>query len=219
MKMIHKFILFVGMMLLSLSNADAASISNPSFETFTSSVIPSSGIQLLPGTTNLTDWSVIGNEIAILTQPNNWGLTASDGDNFLDIAGYSNTWYPKGISQIVTELIVGQQYVITMDLGVSNDVNACWPCGGPIEVEASIGNIHQIFSHNSSDPGNIWMTYGFEFIANNTNMPLTIVGNSAPGIYIGLDNISVSAVPIPPAAWLLLSGVAVVFRFRQRRSV
>lgn len=219
MKMIHKFIPFAGMVLLSLSNISAASISNPSFETFIGNVRPDGGLQLNPGTANLTDWSVIGSEIAVLTPPNRWNLTASDGDNFLDLTGYTNTRYPKGISQELSGLVVGQPYIFSMDLGVSNDNSVCSNCGGPIVVEASIGDTDQIFTHNSSDPGNIWMTYGFEFIANNTNMSLTIVGNSAPGFYIGLDNISVSAVPLPPAAWLLLSGVAVVFRLRKRHSV
>ena len=219
MKTIHKVISLIGVMLLGVSNIEAALVANPSFETFTGSVLPDGGVQFFPSTTALTDWSVIGGEIALITTPNIYDLTASDENNFLDLAGYTNGGFPKGVSQTLTALTVGQSYVFSMDLGISNDNSACPNCGGPIGVEVGIGNMNQIFVHNSSEPGNIWMTYEFEFIADNINMPLTIVGNSAPGNYIGLDNISVSAVPLPSAVWLFISGIAILFHFGQRRLV
>jgi hypothetical protein len=207
MKTIKNVMMLLASMFISLGSAEANLVSNPSFEAFTGSFAPDGAAQLLPGTTELTGWSVVNNEIAVLTTPNNWDLTPSDGNLFVDLTGRTSAGFPKGISQLLTGLTVGQAYSFSMDLGVSNDT--CPNCGGPIEVEANIGGTSQVFLHNSSDPGDVWAAFGFDFTADSTSMTLEILGISVPpgNIYIGLDNVAVSQVPLPPAVWLFGSGL------------
>jgi len=131
----------------------------------------------------------------------------------MDLTGFTSKGFPKGVSQMLSGLNVGQLYTFSMDLGILN--GPCFLsgsidiCAGPIEVGASIGSMSETFIHDSNAPGNIWGTYGFDFVADNSNMLLTIDGISVPSgkIYIGLDNVVVSAVPLPAAAWLFGSGL------------
>ena len=198
------------LMFVGMGTASANLVSNPSFETFAGTFGSDGGRQLTTGVATLTGWAITGGEIAILKNPNSYNLTPSEGNNFLDIAGYSNAGFPKGITQTLTGLTDGQTYALSMDLGIRN--GACvgsGGCTGPIQVTASVGGTSQTFTHNSTEPGNIWGTYGFNFTAVSPSMTLSLVGDSLPrgNQYIGLDNISVSAVPMPAAVWLFGSGL------------
>src|SRR5262245_45354167 len=145
--------LAAGLLLLAVaSNAAAVTnlVSNPSFEVVTGSFAGDGGIQLTVGSTRLTGWTIVGAEIAVLRVPNSYNLTPSDGVNFLDLTGYSSAAFPKGISQTVTGLIVGQSYSFAMDIGIRN--GACvgaGGCSGPVQVSASIGSGSATFTHNS----------------------------------------------------------------------
>ena len=205
---IHLYLAFV---LAGISSsALAISVSNPSFETFTGTFGADGGRQLLRGATTLTGWNIVGGEIAILKDPNVYQLTPSDGNYFLDLTGYSNGGFPKGVSQTLTGLTEGQAYAFSMDLGIRNGpcVGGGNNCNGPIQATAQIGSHSEMFTHNSADPGNIWGTYGFTFTADSPTMTLSILGNSVPPgrEYLGLDNVSVSAVPMPAAVWLFGTG-------------
>lgn len=193
---------------LAPAYAAANMVSNPGFETFDGTV-PNGGVQLTSSSTQLTGWSVTSGEIAILDVPNNWALTPSEGNNFLDLTGYTSAGFPKGVTQNISGFTVGAGYVLALDIGVSNGNSSCPNCGGPVQVNATIGTGGQTFTHNSADTGNIWGTYGFGFTATNPTMALTIAGVSVPAgaIYIGLDNISIEAVPVPAAVWLFGSGL------------
>jgi len=102
MKMVRRIVVFLSVALLAASNAGAVNIvSNVSFETFTGSfgnVVPGDGgAQLNLEDTTLTNWDIVNDEIAVLKDPNIYNLTPSDGNNFLDLAGYSNANFPKGV--------------------------------------------------------------------------------------------------------------------------
>ena len=204
-------------------------VANPSFEAFTGIFAGDGGSQLVSSSTTLTSWSITNNEIAVLKNPNLYNLTPSDGNNFLDLTGYTSAGFPKGVSQTLNSLIVGQTYQFAMDLGIRNGacVSGGNNCTGPIQVNASIGSASQTFTHNSLSPGNIWGTDGFDFTATNTNMLLTILGSSIPpdNFYIGLDNVSVnaiqnpSAVPVPAAVWLFSTGLLTLIGALKKRQL
>lgn len=206
----------ISSLLLAYSHAASANlIANSSFEIFADTVTFDSngGTAFNAGSTELTGWSINGNDVGFLEPSNNWNLTPSDGNYFMDLTGYTSLGFPKGVSQMLSGFNIGQVYTFSMDLGILN--GPCYLsgsvdiCSGPIEVGASIGSLSEIFTHDSNDPGNIWGTYGFDFIADNSSMQLTIEGISVPSgnIYIGLDNVVVSAVPLPAAVWLFGSGL------------
>lgn len=222
MKTIAMAIAVLPLTLLGINNAAANLVSNPSFEAFTGSFGGDGGSALFPSSTTLTGWSITADHIAVLELPNIYGLTPSDGNNFLDLTGYNSLGFPKGVSQTLNGLTVGQTYTFAMDLGIANPIQAgtvCARCRGPIQVAASIGSTGQTFTHNSADPGNVWGTYGFNFTADSPNPTLTINGISVPPfqIYIGLDNVSVNAVPLPAAVWLLGTGLLPLFGALKKR--
>jgi hypothetical protein len=207
---------------VAAANASGQIVQNGSFETFTGVFAGDNGSQLLTTSTTLTGWTIVGGEIAVLRSPNPYNLTSSDGDNFLDLAGYSNSGFPKGISQVVTGLTAGQTYAVSMDLGIRNGacVGAGSNCDGPIQVSASIAGTSQTFTHTSATAGNVWDRFSMTFVAGAQSESLTIqgVGLPAGNQYIGLDNVSVSAVP-EPAAWVLTAaGLIAVGLGRIRRS-
>ena len=223
------FVAAIGaVVVLAGSSASAQIVSNGSFESFTGVFGGDGGAQLVAASATLTGWTIVGGEIAVLESPNAYNLTASDGTNFLDLAGYSNAGFPKGLSQQLTGLTAGQTYTFSMDLGIRNGacVGSSNDCHGPIQASATIGTASQTFTEDSAVAGNVWGTFGFDFVANSPTMTLTIRGVSLPAgnAYIGLDNVSVTptvtAVPEPASTAMLLAGLAAVgVAVRRRRAL
>jgi PEP-CTERM motif len=210
------------------TGASAQIVSNGSFETFTGAFGGDGGAQLIGSSTTLTGWTIVGGEIAVLRSPNSYNLAASVGNNFLDLAGYTNAGFPKGLSQLLTGLTVGQSYAFSMDLGIRNGacVSGGNNCHGPVQASATIGTTSQTFTEASDVAGNVWGTFGFGFLASSSSMLLTIDGVSLPAgnQFVGLDNVTVTpgtvgAVPEPETYALMLAGLAVVGSMARRRSV
>ena len=203
------------------TSASAQIVQNGSFESFTGAFGGDNGAQLIGSSTTLTGWTIVGGEIAILKNPNAYNLTASDGVNFLDLAGYSNAGFPKGVSQVLTGLSAGQTYTLSVDLGIRNGacVSGGNNCRGPIQVSASVAGTSQAFTHSSTTDGNVWGTFSSNFVANDSSALLTVQGVSLPAgnQYIGLDNVSVSPVPEPTAWGLMLAGLVTAGVMGRRR--
>ena len=219
-------IAFLPLALLA-TGASAQIVSNGSFETFTGTFGSDGGAQLTGASTTLTGWTIVGGEIAVLKTPNVYSLTPSVGNNFLDLTGYTNVGFPKGVSQVLTGLTVGQTYAFSMDLGIRNGacVSGGNNCHGPIQASATIGSTSQTFTEASAVAGNVWGTFGFNFVATAPSMTLTIDGISVPAgnEFIGVDNVLVTpgvvgAVPEPETYALLLGGLAAVGWFTRRRA-
>ena len=134
------------------TGAWAQIVSNGSFETSTGVFLSDGGQELLTSTTTLTGWTIVGGEIAVLRSPNAYNLAASVGNNFLDLAGYTNAGFPKGVSQVLTGLTVGQTYAFSMDLGIRNGVCVSGGdnCHGPVQASATIGSTSQTFTERLS---------------------------------------------------------------------
>jgi hypothetical protein len=205
-------------------SAMANLVTNGSFETFTGTFGSDGGAQLTSSSTALTGWTIEGGEVAVLTTTNSYYLTAADGVNFMDLTGYSNSGFPKGLTQNLSGLITGQTYAFSMELGVRNGpcVSGGNNCQGPVQASAGIGGTSQTFTYNSSVMGNNWGTVGFNFVATSPTETLTINGQSVPisNEFLGLDNVSVTpaAVPLPAAGWLLLSGLSGLGLMKRRKA-
>ena len=214
-------LVFVPASVLIAASASAQTVKNGSFESFTGVLGSDNGAQLIASSTTLTDWTIVGGEIAILKNPNVYNLTASDGANFLDLAGYSNTGFPKGVSQVLTGLSAGQMYTLSMDLGIRNGacVGGGNNCRGPIQVATSVAGTSQTFTHNSATDGNVWNRFSSNFVASSPTALLTIQGTSLPAgnQFIGLDNVSISPIPEPATWGLMLAGLATVGFIGHRR--
>jgi hypothetical protein len=207
---------------VGFASASAQSLQNGSFESFTGAFGGDGGAQLIGSSTTLTGWTIVGGEIAVLRVPNAYNLTASEGSNFLDLAGYSNAGFPKGISQVLSGLSAGQTYTLAMDLGIRNGacVSGGNNCRGPIQVSANVAGTSQTFTHASSADGNVWARFSTDFVASGPSAVLTIRGVSLPAgnQYVGLDNVSVSPIPEPTTLAFLLAGLVTVGAMVRHRS-
>ena len=203
---------------LASAGAGAQHLVNGSFEDFSGNLRADQAAQLLPGSTALTGWSIVDGEIAILSNANPYGVATPNGEMFIDLSGDTSAGFPKGLRQTLTGLVPGQQYAVSLDLGILNGLcSGALRCNGPVQVSASVGGIGQTFTHNTSAPGNAWSSYRLDFTASAAEMALTIQGVSLPqgNFYIGLDNVTVSAVP-EPATWALaLAGLVALAGRRQ----
>lgn len=189
--------------------AQAFLVTNGSFEDTTNFVAnhPSDNTMTLPsGSTLLTGWTVISGEIAWIGPSNPFGLTASNGSYFLDLTGYDTGPF-GGVQQTIST--VSGQYQLEFDLGSSNIY------GIPSAITATAGSTSNIFTSTSSS-SNVWKHFTMPFTASGSTT-ISLTGSTGQH-YIGLDNVTVSAIPIPAAGWLLGSGLVGLglLRFRRR---
>jgi hypothetical protein len=198
--------------LLAFSMAEIASaslVTNGGFELGNFIGNPDGGMSLPLGSNEIDGWTVVNAEAGWLNTPNVYGLVASEGSFFLDLTGYRNSTPYGGVSQTINTS-PGQQYTLSFDLetGQPNP----WVIG-PISIMASAGSISESFT---LDPGTQWQALGFDFVADSDMTPITIIGTVGYQ-YIGLDNVSVSPVPLPASVWFFISGLGVLFvRFRKK---
>lgn len=152
---------------------------------------------LLPG------WSVIVPKAPSGSPPvniswdsgaNPYGLTASQGQYFLDLTGWTdgkNGQY-GGVSQVVQHTVAGQQYQLTFDLGSSTAYDPYAP-----GVRVSINGILRGTDFANVSTANNWQQETLTFTATGPTTSLLLSGVSQGGQikYIGLDNVHLTAVP------------------------
>jgi hypothetical protein len=202
-------LLALGALTTSLT-AHANLLTNASFES--GAFLPPSNqtVTLLPGATSITGWTVVNDAIAWIGVGDPWGLDAFSGDRFLDLSDYTAGQPFGGVSQAVATT-AGTSYLVTFSLGSST----FW--GRPSALTVSAGGSSQTFTSPLTGGNNDWEQRTMTFVA--TGALTTLVFSGAAGNnYIGLDDVSVTAVPEPASALLLLAGAAVVFgRVRRRQ--
>jgi hypothetical protein len=121
------------------------------------------------------------------------------------------------------QLVWGQEVTLTenteyeFSLWVSS-----WTPSAPANLEFDIGGV-SLGSFVAPSQTATWDQYLYSFNSGATSGPvlLSIIDTTraAGGDDFALDDISLKAVPLPPAIWLFLSGLAVASRFKHQRSV
>lgn len=185
------------LLLASLSTADAALISNGSFETQTP---PVSGayFALADGSTRIDGWTVGGGGIELI----NTLWTSADGNYSLDLSRDT----AGTIEQTLTGLIIGTTYRVSFALAGNPD-------GGETikNLEVSAGSVTQQFQFDitgatRTDMG--WQTETLDFLAVDTSAVLSFRSLELNGGYgPALDNVTVAAVPLPAGVLMLLGGL------------
>lgn len=192
------------------SQTHAAFFTNGSFENGTNP--PPSGFQTLPGgSTNIMNWTTTGGGIDWIN--NYW--QPSNGNYSLDLSGGS----AGGIQQTF-DTVVGTIYNVSFDLAGNPD-------GGPIVKSVNVlatGGVTSNYTFDTtgqSRPNMGWVNNNYSFTASSTSTTLTFTSLNNSAFGPALDNVSVTAVPVPAGMLLALTGlpmVGVVGWFRRRVS-
>lgn len=163
-------------------------------------------MSLAPGSLVIAGWTVLTDATAWIGSGNPFGLSASDGNRFLDLTNYSAGAPFAGVSQTIATT-AGATYTLSFDLGGSNG----W--GRPDSLVASAAGTSIVFTTgpaSATTPNNDWYAESLTFVAVGASTTVTLQG-SAGFNYIGLDNASVDLVsgPAPaipePGTWAMMA--------------
>lgn len=204
--------LFTFSFALAAVNANASLITNGSFENTNNSFVGDANhVDELPsGSSAIPGWTTTnGVATAWIENGNPYGISASDGQFFLDLTGYSNFGTYGGVSQSFSTT-PGNNYVVTFDLGYGG---ASFAFRGPVSVRVAAGGSSTDFTSATGLPNPaVWDHETFHFTATSSTTQLSLIGVSTTGgEYIGLDNVDVEpgvpeTVPEPTSCALFAVG-------------
>jgi hypothetical protein len=169
-------------------------------------------MSLAVGATDMTGWTVQNAALAWIGPSNPFGLTASDGDYFLDLSGYHDNAPYGGVLQSQTiATTVGAQYRLSFDIGTSPPYDSA-----PVSVQVTAGSASAVFTSTPSLI-NQWEPFDFDFTATSPNTSISLVGQAGTNEkYIGLDNVSLTMIP-EPGTLTLIAGLGLLVFAAERR--
>lgn len=216
----------------TVADAHANLIDNGSFETTTPTVPSGSFVNFTPGSTGLTDWTVVGPTGTEVSPVNTTfsqeccSFPAEDGNNWLDLTGANSNNDSEGISQTVATNI-GDQYTVSFYVGNVYDPTGFFGTTSTVDVSEN-GSSLGAFENSCTTCTNtlVWELFTDTFTATSTSTTLQFLnGDPASDNSNGLDNVSLvddgpAPTPEPSSlAFLLLSSGLIVFAGYRRSRI
>lgn len=161
---------------------------------------------------NIPGWTITTNNVDIVSDLTSTPA-AADGNQYLDLVGTGNS---GGISSQAFTTVAGQTYTLSFAYG-----NNPWSTStASALIQVLIDGLSANITHDTSTTSAIdWTTFSMNFVGTGNPMTLsflTTVGGNNGGVL--LDDISVSATPLPATWTMMLTGLIgfglVVYRRR-----
>ncbi len=201
-------------------------ITNSSFEDVPSSA---GGQDLMP-----SDWVSVYSTPDTYSNDGSYGLSPSGYRNFPGVSAYDGIrWVagwssqPEQFGQMLAQpLIAGHEYLFTgfLHQAIRSDLNYAGGYNVYLAESSTYEANRVLLGFFGSTSTNSWEAFDFRFIAPDESIeyqfllfdPIVTAGTGSA--YAGVDNVSLSQVPLPASVWLLVSGllgmVSVVAKFR-----
>ena len=174
-------------------------------------------------TTNVPNWTAEGSSYIVFPHAPNWTepKAGSDGGNYVMTDGNPEGGIPGAFHTTVTGLTVGQSYLLTFYQGLwQRDYGLPTVGGVSANWEVAFGGASQLgatmFADSTTQTVTPWELQTMTIVATDTSQALDFYAVS-PGYppMLVLDQVSITAVPEPSGAGLLI--VATVFPIFARR--
>lgn len=202
----------LGLVVSACGFAQANLVSNGSFEVANGTFVGDSTnlMSLGTGSTTISGWTVFGGSVAWIENqnPTPW-YKASDGVRALDLTDTRDGAPYGGVRQDVAT-VAGQYYIVSFDLGIHSRYSSTICC-----IQAAAADFQQIYTAEAVSGEQKWFTNTFTFKATSSITQLQFLGALATPADIGLDNVSMVAVP-EPSTWLAM-GLGVALLARRKR--
>lgn len=185
---------------------------------------------LFAGSGALTGWTVsMPGALAWLDNANPWhanaGMTASNGSKFVDLTGWSSLWSENvesgSLSRVMIsqtfDTVAGKTYTVGFDIGFGPDSKASNSSVAQSDVFAGVNGAINKYSSGA----NGWAGQSFTFTATGSQTTLQFSTADYKSEYVGLDNVTVTAAPVPePETYaMMLAGLgALGFMARRRKA-
>lgn len=196
---------------LIASGAQALAFTNGSFEGSTST--PGYN-ELAGGSTAILGWTTVLSGVE-WADPNDGGVPdfgdAKDGRMIVDLANYV---YTGGGLEQTFDTTPNVTYRVEFWGSTFKDHGR----DGTGLIDATVGDVTQTFGVSNLTATLVWTQFFFDFAATGTSSTLRFSNSQDPYTHFAMiDAVSVTAVPLPAAGWLMLSGLAGLATFSRRR--